>query len=225
MKLKSFGCSFVWGNELIDSSNKWSNKLIEYNSCSNLTYAALLAQHLDLEYECFAQPGVGNLVIAEQILNQVGIEPAVFVINWTYIDRFDYTAFTIDFWRTLRPGNVDPVTEYYYKKLHSQYRDKLTTLINIKICIDALIAANHPFVMTYMDHLIFETKWHTSPAILKLQESIRPHLKTWAGKNLSEYSEERGHEFGVQGHPLRLAHKDLFDYALQNFGIDKIQAS
>jgi len=215
MKLKSFGCSFVWGSELTNS----------LRIHSNLTYSALLAQCLDLEYKCFAQPGVGNLVIAEQILNQAGIEPAVFVINWTYIDRFDYTASFINKWSTLRPGATDPLAEHYYKNLHSQYRDKLTTLINIKICIDALIAANHLFVMTYMDHLIFETKWHTSPAILKLQESIRPHLKTWEGKNLSEYSAMRGHEFGVQAHPLAPAHKDLFDYALQNFGIDKIQAS
>ena len=62
---------------------------------SRSTWPALLAQHLGFEYECWAQPGCGNLMVAEQVIHHLSLpnndtQPAVFVINWTYSDRFDY---------------------------------------------------------------------------------------------------------------------------------------
>lgn len=184
-----------------------------------------------------ARPGGGNLLIAEQILNHVAMpgagdrlmEPAFFVINWTYIDRFDYTNPKNDRWDTIRPGGAwdgqEELADYYYRNLHSQYRDKLTTLMHIKLCVDAMQQAGHEFVMTYMDHLLFETQWHTSPAVLRLQEHIRPHMRQFDGRNMLEYSRDRGHDFGHQAHPLESAHKDLFQYVLANFAVDKIKTA
>jgi hypothetical protein len=227
MKLKSFGCSFVWGSEMADADPYPSR-------CS---WPALLAQHLHMPYQCMARPGGGNLLIAEQILNHVAMpgagdqlmEPAFFVINWTYIDRFDYANPTNDRWDTIRPGGAwdgqEELADYYFRNLHSQYRDKLTTLMHISLCIDAMQQAGHEFVMTYMDHLLFETQWHTSPAVLRLQEYIRSHMRQFDGRNMLEYSRDRGHDFGLQAHPLETAHADLFQYALANFDIDKIKTA
>jgi len=229
MKLKSFGCSFMWGSEMADADPLPSKR----------SWPALLAQHMGLEYQCMARPGGGNLLIAEQILNHAAlpypgvadnmIEPALFVINWTYIDRFDYTNPANDQWDTIRPGGAwdgqEQLAEHYFKHLHSQYRDKLTTLTHIKLCIDALNQAGHQFIMTYMDELIFETKWHTSPAVLRLQEFVKPYLLQFDNMNMVQYSKDRGHDFGNQAHPLESAHEDLFQYALSNFGIDKIKTS
>ena len=153
------------------------------------------------------------------------MEPAFFVINWTYIDRFDYINSKNDRWDTIRPGGIwdgqEELADHYYRNLHSQYRDKLTTLMHIKLCIDAMQQAGHEFVMTYMDDLILETQWHTSPAVLRLQEYIRPHMRQFDGCNMLEYSRVRGHNFGHQVHPLESSHKDLFRYALANFVVDK----
>ena len=200
---------------------------------SRCSWPALLAQHLHMPYQCMARPGGGNLLIAEQILNHVAIpgagdqlmEPAFFVINWTYIDRFDYVDSSNDQWNTIRPGAQDSVAEHYYRNLHSQYRDKRTTLMHIKLCIDTMQQAGHEFVMTYMDHLLFETQWHTSPAVLRLQEYIRSHMRQFDGRNMLEYSRDRGHDFGHQAHPLESAHEDLFQYVLANFAVDKIKTA
>jgi len=205
MKLKSFGCSFIWGSHMPD----------EHPNYSRLTYPALLAQSRGWDYECYARPGSGNLMIAESVLAELA-EPAVFVINWTFIDRFDYTT-TDGQWQTVRPGNQDSVSDLYYRHLHSQYRDKLTTLLHIKTVADQLEANGVPYLMTYMDPLIFETEWHTNAAIEYLQNSIRSKLKDWDGKNLVDYSRDRGHKFDSSNHPLESAHRDLFEYTENHF--------
>ena len=192
-------------------------------SPSNCSWPALLARHLCMPYQCLAHPGCGNLQIAEQILNHVAHEPAFFIINWTYIDRFDYANPNNDKWNTIRPGSQERLAEYYYRDLHSQYRDKLTTLMHIKLCVDAMLQAGHEFRMTYMDNLLLETNWHVSPAVLSLQEHIQPHLLQFDQRNMLEYSRDRGHKFGPQAHPLESAHEDLFQYVLANFAVDKIK--
>jgi len=213
MKLKSFGCSFIWGSEMPDADL----------SPSKHSWPALLAEHLHMPYQCLARAGCGNLYIAEQILNHTAQEPAFFVINWTYIDRFDYANAVNDQWHTIRPGAQDSMAEHYYRNLHSQYRDKLTTLMHIKLCIDTLQQSGHEFCMTYMDDLIFETKWHAGSAVLTLQEYMRPHLRQFNGRNMLEYSRDCGHAVGQQEHPLESAHKDLFQYALANFAVHKVK--
>ena len=215
MKLKSFGCSFIWGSELPDADQQPSKH----------SWPALLANHLHMPYQCMARPGCGNLQIAEQILNHVGQEPAFFVINWTYIDRFDHANPANDSWNTILPGSLESVAEHYYRNLHSQYRDKLTTLMHIKLCIDTLSQAGHEFCMTYMDQLIFETEWHVSPAVLKLQQHVGPHLQQFDGMNMLEYSRARKHAIGRLAHPLQSAHEDLFQFALGNFAVHKIKTA
>ena len=179
------------------------------------------------------------MLIAEQVLNHVALpgagdqmmEPAFFVINWTYVDRFDYLNSNSknDQWDTIRPGGSwdgqEQLAEYYYRNLHSQYRDKLTTLMHIKLCIDCLQQAGHEFLMTNMDELILEKQWHTSAAVLRLQEFIRPHIRQFDGRNMLQYARDRGHDFGHQAHPLESAHEDLFQYTLANFAIDKIKTA
>lgn len=227
MIVKSFGCSFVWGSEMPDADPLPSRN----------TWPALIARHLGVPYQCMARPGSGNLLIAEQVLNHVALpadgikpmEPALFVINWTYIDRFDFFDANCRQWATLRPsGNkkhLEAVDTFFYKHLHSQYRDKLTTLINIKLCIDSLQQAGHSFVMTYMDGLLFETQYHCTPAVRRLQQAIRPHMLTFEGMNMLDYSKHLGHQITQLQHPLEPAHRDLFVYALDRFGIDKIKTA
>jgi hypothetical protein len=208
MNLKSFGCSFIFGSELNDIGQNG-----HYANGSKLTWPAHLARHLDHPYLCYARPGAGNLQIAERALTHLATnEHALFVINWTYIDRFDYVDNTAGSkwpgmpWSTLMPIDTTSTATVYYKELHSEIRDKLTTLMYIKLVIDALLQKKYPFVMTYMDDLMLDQRWHTTPAIVDLQEYIRPHLTTFDGLNFQQWSKKNGHPITSIGHPLESAH-------------------
>jgi hypothetical protein len=222
MKLKSFGCSFIWGSEMCDTE-------LNPRYPSKTTWPALLANHFDLPYECYAVPATGNLQIIHSILAHTS-EPALFVINWTYIDRFDYgdpwTNQQCRYkWSTVLPSQAEfpDVADFYYRNLHSEYRDKLTTLMNIKLCIDTLQQAKHQFIMTAVDNLMFDTQWHMSDSIAYLQAAVRPYIRTFDGADMIAYSQQHGHALGSNGHPLEAAHQDLFAYALDHFLVDKIK--
>lgn len=197
MKLKSFGCSFIYGSDLADTNNTWP---------------ALLAQHYGFDYQCYAKPGTGNLQILESVLNELADpEPAVYVIGWTWIDRFDYTQSDNDKWQTILPGQTTVEADQYYRLLHSQYRDKLTTLINIKTAQDAVLARGHKLIMTYMDELTFETEWHTTPAIELLQNEVRPKMFKFENQTFLDWAKTNGHKISPTWHPLESAHRAGFE--------------
>jgi hypothetical protein len=204
MKLKSFGCSFIFGTDLHDDSRRGLKA-----TPSNYTWPALLAKKHNWDYTCYAKPGSGNLQITEAILNQLtDNESAIYVIGWTWIDRFDYTTTDVRrSWRTIMPINTDTLAKTYYRDLHSEYRDKLTTLMNVKLCIDALVKSGNKFIMTYMDDLMFDQRWNTSPAVSLLQGQCEPYMTRFNNKSFLEYSKEKGFEISQTLHPLEDAHR------------------
>jgi hypothetical protein len=209
MKLKSFGCSFISGTDLHDDGRH-----LPVPTPSQYTWPALLAQHHNLEYQCYARGGSGNLQIAEKILNQLTIDtdPTIYVIGWSWIDRFDYTESTPrHYWKTIMPIDTDKKADIYYKDIHSEYRDKLTTLMNVKLAIDALKASGNQFIMTYMDDLMFDTRWNTTPAVSALQSYCKPYMTRIDNKSFLEYSKEKGFEISQTLHPLEAAHQSAFE--------------
>jgi len=212
MNLKSFGCSFIYGSELSDEV-LWDKTIGRHPKHSKSTWPAHLAQHLNYDYLCYARPGAGNLQIAERALTHLATnEQALFVINWTFIDRFDYfipnnpNKFFDNEWATLMPIDNTDIAKTYYAQLHSEIRDKLITLMNIKLVLDTLKQKNCPFVMTYMDDLMFDNQWHTTPAITDIQEYIRPHMTTFDNTNLQQWTKKNGYPITSIGHPLEEAH-------------------
>ena len=214
MKLKSFGCSFIFGTDLPDDGSN-----LKYATPSKLTWPARVAEQQQLNYCCYARPGAGNLQILERLLTQLSDpEPAVYVIGWTWIDRFDYWGDNITWagthWKTIMPIDQDSLAKTYYKNLHSQYRDKLSTLIFVKSAIDALKQHQQKFFMTYMDDLMFETEWHTTPAITELQNYVRPYVNNFDGKNFLDWSRDQGYTISNTCHPLEQAHSSAADYVI-----------
>ena len=208
MNLKSFGCSFIFGSELSDDGK---NGL--YTTGSRLTWPAHFARHLGYDYLTYARPGSGNLQIAETVLSHLATnEQAFFVINWTYIDRFDYvnvnnpTKWPGMPWSTIRPGDTTDVANTYYKNLHSEIRDKLATLMSVRLVIDTLKQKGCLFIMTYMDELMLDQRWNITPAIIDLQNYIRLHMTTFEGMNFQQWSKKNGHAITDIGHPLESAH-------------------
>jgi hypothetical protein len=138
----------------------------------------------------------------------------VFVVNWSWIDRFDYVQDHNNCWTTTRPTCTNEQADYYYRHFHSQYRDKLTTLINIKLVIDTLQQHGHQIIMSYMDDLIFETEWHVSPAVLELQDYVRPYMTTFEGKTFLQWCQHHGYRINEHMHPLEHAHAAAADYLI-----------
>jgi hypothetical protein len=132
-------------------------------------------------------------------------DPTVFVIGWTWIDRYDYTN-SNDAWQTIVPVDKTSDAEFYYRNLHSQYCDKLSTLIYIKTAIDILSQKKIPFIMTYMDDLIFEDKWHTNAGIVELQNYVRPYLTQFENMNFLDWSRSKKFPISTGLHPLEEAH-------------------
>ena len=230
MTLKSFGCSFVFGSELSD--NQAATDLgIREPQPSVLTWPAHLACYLGHTYECYARPGSGNLQIAERVLSHaVDTDPALFVIGWSWSDRFDYANSIIDTrplpsrwknWRTIMPTDETPLAKTYYRDLQTEYRDKLTTLMSIKLVIDTLNQKGIPFLMTYMDDLIFDQTWHITPAVIDLQKYVEPYMTTFDGLNFLEWSRAHGYPETEAWHPLEEAHQAAGDYMIKVFDKQK----
>jgi len=210
MKLKSFGCSFVYGSDLSDHNLSMSEP-------SDITWPGLIAKNLGLEYECYAYPGIGNLKILCNIISQASFdESAIFLINWTWIDRFDFVN-DAEQWTTLRPSEDDDLSKTYYKHLHSQIKDMITSIYAVNTAIDFLSQQNIPFVMTYMDHLLLEhidPNWHDPKYVSVIQKKIKNFLVDFDGKNFLNWS--RDNEFAVSEnwHPLEQAHQAAAEYMM-----------
>jgi hypothetical protein len=221
MDIKSFGCSFIYGSELPDNG-----KGARYTWGSRFAWPACLARHGGHGYRCHARPGAGNLQIMEQVLNQtVDSEVTFFIINWTWIDRFDYisdanksTWYGSDnAWLTLLPADESKLSQTYYRELHSEYRDKLTNLLYIKTAIDTLTFKNIPFIMTYMDRLLFDTTYHTNATIQELQQYVLPYMTDFNGMTFLDWSKQHNYPIGAAGHPLEEAHTAASDYMIKVF--------
>ena len=216
MKLKSFGCSFIWGSELPDVP-------IPGNIPSHVTWPALLSRELNMQYECHAWPGRGNFFTAKQVLDQLARnEPTLYVINWTWIDRFDYVDVNDTWhgttpWSTIMPADDTTMAKVYYRDLHSEYRDKFTALMAIRLVIDTLKQRGIPFIMTYMDDLIFDQRWHTTPAVMDLQKYVKPHMTAFATQTFLEWSRANNYAISTTFHPLEAAHRAAADYVIKVF--------
>jgi len=201
--IKSFGCSFFYGSDLSDCP---SGSIFDP---SRLTWPAVIAQYKQIDYECFAKPGRGNLFILNSILEQTPNDNDLFLINWTWIDRYDYINNQNEKWTALRPAESNDLEKFYFQTLHSQYTDMLTNLGYIKLAIDFLVENQIKFVMTFMDYLLFENinpDWHNPGPITYLQNKIRPYLANFDGYNFLDWSKNNGYQISKNWHPLEQAH-------------------
>jgi hypothetical protein len=206
MKLKSFGCSFIFGSDLADCTG-WQ--------CSQKTWPALIAKKTGLDYECHARPGQGNFKIYCDILAHSD-QNSVCMINWTWIDRLDYVDHS-ESWQTLRPADENNLQTFYYRNMHSQIVDMISNASYIAMAAQHLDEQQIPYVMTYMDGLLFETVdpgWHNPKYIEPLQSRLRPVLENFSGANFLDWSKQNNFPISQAWHPLEAAHSAAADYWL-----------
>lgn len=206
----SCGDSFFYGIDLSDCP-PWSDDSPP-NPPSQKTWPALIAKKLGQDYQCFASVGVGNLQILKQVIQAQSLygKDAVYLVNWTWIDRFDYVDCLDDSWRTIRPAlDQSPYDHLYYKHFHSELADKFKNLVYISQACE--IMQGHRCVMTYMDHLLLDSRWHAPDYVKTLQAKINDHLKTFDGLTFLEWSRRNHYPESQHWHPLDLAHKQAAD--------------
>jgi hypothetical protein len=224
MKLKSFGCSFTYGNDLEDCD--WfgysftNGNGLEYCDlpgwgASQKTWPALLAKENNLTYECYAWPGIGNLQIMHEILTQSSLnDPSVYVVNWTWTDRFDFLDPLEEHWRTLRPDGDTREHQLYYRYFYNQYHTMLTNACYIKTTADVLISRGIKFIMTIMDTTLFDEidpGWQDPRSISLLQKEIKPYITNFDNLTFLEWSKQKGFPISETLHPLEHAHQAGFE--------------
>ena len=76
------GDSFTFGSELPDCTETVYSKM---------TWSALLAKHMNLDYECVAKPGSGNNAIMRLVIEAVENNPgtAFVAVMWSWPGRFE----------------------------------------------------------------------------------------------------------------------------------------
>lgn len=208
MVLKSFGCSFTYGSDLADCDiPEWGASLS--------TWPALLAKSLNYDYECYACPGSGNLQIYQAILKEIPlINSTVFVINWTWLDRFDFIDPSNESWDTLRPNGNTHEHQLYYRHFYNQYHTMLTNGSYINSTISLLTKHNIKFIMTLMDTTMFDIvdpSWQDPRSITLLQKEIKPYITNFDGLTFLEWSKQKGFPISETLHPLEAAHQQAFE--------------
>ena len=220
--LKAFGCSFIFGTDLADVRDPTDGRI---PPASKSTWPALIAKRLGLTYKCGAKGGCGNLLILDRVLSNIEMDrnqQDFYIVAWTWGMRFDYSnrngqhfnGPVRDPWCTLAPmdANANNLHDFYFRNFHSDYRDKLTTLLYMSQTIDLLQSRGLPFYMTCMDDEgFFDKRWHMTPGVAMLQEKVQPHIRTFEGQNFLRWSTARGFEVSATGHPLEAAHAAAAD--------------
>lgn len=216
----SCGDSFFYGIDLADCSSWASDK--PDNPPSQYTWPALLAHRLGKPYRSMAFPGVGNLQILQQVIRAVDEykDSAFYIINWSWIERFDYYDKETDRcervnsgWRTVRPSQDDGQRDMlYYKYFHSELFDKFTSLIYINQAISNLEKYHCRYFMTYMDSLFLDERWHAPGYVRFLQQEVKPKLNDFNGFSFLEWSRSNHFPESHNSHPLEKAHESAADF-------------
>jgi hypothetical protein len=217
MILGAFGDSFLFGSDLPDIQDYDS---VVWHYPSKLTYPALIAKQLQLEYYCTALPAQGNKVIADDIIRavQYHCDNMFYIINWTWIDRFEYIGEgrvgNCEGWNSLLPGQETQHSNFYYKNFYSDSDSKLSNLMYINTALQALLDNKCKFIMTYMDHLLFDKTWHCTTSIDYLQNKIQKYTTLYDSKTFLEWSRENQYPESRHWHPLEQAHKEASEHWL-----------
>ena len=81
------GDSFVYGSELkdcVDESNQ--------EQASKLTFTALIAKELDMEYICTAMPGYSNSAIRRTVIDacETHNDIGMVLVQWSFTSRYEF---------------------------------------------------------------------------------------------------------------------------------------
>lgn len=202
---------------LQDSSNiEWG---CDFNpKHSILTWPALLSFSLERDYVCYGIPGASNHSILREFfrrLNTINKDDIV-VVNWSWIDRWDFYKEDVkNNWLTLRPSDPNghvKIYNFYYKYMQSEHWNKLETLKNITLVLNTLKIMGIKYIVTVIDDLTMDTKYHCPPYIASMQNCIKNEITEFDGMNFLDWSKKNNYPISSGFHPLTEAHSNAFKY-------------
>ena len=211
----SFGDSFTWGSELSDCDEMNSSipSEVVLNSYSRKTWPALIAQHLGVDYVCKAFPGFGNASILRQVLSTEILPTDLVIVNWTWINRWDFfdnNSCTIrQGWTTLSPGTTNhKFFDMYYKNFQSELWDKYETLKNMHVAFNVL---HNNIISTSVDSLTVDRQWHCPLYVSNLMDQVETKLTWFNNKGFYNWALDNNFSIAKNGHPLEEAHQAAFE--------------
>jgi hypothetical protein len=221
----SFGDSFTWGTDLSDCNEVDPTVPLDVvlDSYSRKTWPALIAQHLEVDYECKAFPGSSNSTILRQILSAEILPTDLVIVNWTWIDRWDFytgnDCLIREGWTTLRPNSNtrNDLHKFYYTYLQSELWDKFETLKNIHLAFSTL----DNFISTAVDPLTVDKTWHCPSYVNKLIDRVSPSITWFNNSGFYNWAKDNGFPISDSWHPLELAHQRAFEYIRDNYDFTK----
>ena len=230
-KIVSFGDSFVFGSEL------------ENNNDGSMSWIGLVAKNLGHEYHTSAVPGCGNDHIARQIytwFSNNSADDALAVINWTWMNRWDFYIVEHETWITLGPTCVpeklkdlvdrtqaEDIIDFYNTRANSSLIwNKFRNLQTMYAVQTYLKQKNINNIQTYMDYELVDQQYHAPEYIQELQTLVRPDLQLFDSLNFVDWSCKHGFTVTDPGrHPLEDAHlaasalwQGVYQTALNNRG-------
>ena len=209
----SFGDSFTFGNDLAD----WRPGIVGVirPKSSVTTWPALVANYLNIDYECYAESGSSNSTILRTVLSTKILPTDLVIVNWTWIDRWDF--YNGKEWSTLRPSGTEdnPMYKIYYKHFQSELWDKYETLKNIQTAFSVL----DNVISTAIDPLTVDTRWHCPPYIKKLVDTVSKKITWFDGKGFFHWAQDKNFPISDKWHPLEEAHRAAFEYIKNEFAL------
>jgi hypothetical protein len=217
-KLVSFGDSFVFGSEQ------------QKNLDGSLGWIGRAAKKIGCDYYTSSVPGCGNDHVARQIYSWFSkntTKDTLAIINWTWMNRWDFYIVEHETWITLGPTCVpeklkhlvertkaQDMIDFYKTRANSSIAwNKLRNLQTIYAVQSYLKQKNINAIQTYMDYLLFDQTCHAPDYIQELQALVKPSMETFEGKNFVDWSRNKGFEVtpAPGDHPLEDAHAAACD--------------
>ncbi len=204
-KVIAIGDSFLAGAEL---------------GSPNLTWPALFARDLNLDYQCLARSGHSIQFVLRNLLESLHKEtvPCFYVLHWPSALRFEYVNRQNDTWVQINPNSIlfgndrsEIVKKIYYQDVNSLLGDKWKALSTIFSAILALKQTSHSYAMSTVDNFLFDTEFHNPLYIEYLQNQCRSEIKDFEGLPFHFWAAKNNFLIGPNGHPLEQAHQAAFE--------------
>jgi hypothetical protein len=212
-------CGLFHHEPSIDHRIRTTSSMYSYK-----TWPALLAHHQGKEYLCHAKGGASNDQITRLIYNYVNefnINDLI-VINWTWIDRIEVhnpENNPTRQWEQINPHSTSEHAKLYYKHFFSELSSKYNTLKDIIAIKNLLTLKNIPYLMTSVDELTVDTKWHIPDYVLNIQNEVKDDIIWFENKGFYNWAKDKGFKISDTWHPLEEAHQAAFEYIRDNYDI------
>ena len=215
-KILSAGCSFIHGSELGDE-----------HPFSRQTYPALIAKHLQVDYDTVAYPSASNQGIAKALFDYNRFNDCLVIVQWTFPSRLGVNL-SYEYknkhghnkqWFDLAPNNWDLINHFneyreYTQQLKDLDIDKLHDVVYRHTGNDVNFMFYTNLAIRATQQLLDSTK---TPYIFIAGCNAVCNINCVHdidGLGFVEYCDAKQFAKGPHNHPLHEAHQSICNFIL-----------